>query len=218
MTTTNIAILRELTRLDLQMNMTTDSLEYNELERECYALLCKLDVPVVTFEHEGKYGLRTEDLHNGSQIIVEPIYDSIFDDDFAATAVKDGHWYLLYGNGKIEDIEVECDELLLTNTFDLFKGRVGSRWGLYDKGLCQWVASPIYDEIQEEHTSFLLRSNAKYGLYAHGSLVEAIYDRVLFCRTAGYVGFYKKGELGFIDARGQWTSNLEEAVLWLEPY
>ena len=79
MTITDYEVIRKLTRLEQQMDMTTDADEFDELRLQSEHLMPFAMAEVVVFKQNGKYGLKTESKREGYQpsVVEEAIYDHI---------------------------------------------------------------------------------------------------------------------------------------------
>lgn len=216
MTLTDYEVIREFTRLEQQMDMTTDADEFDELRLQSECLLPFAMAEVVVFEQNGKYGLKTKSKREGYQpfVVEEAIYDHIELQMELIIAKKDGQPILLYELDERVNIAINCDELKPTNVLHHYLAYRGGKCGLYNSEQRDWTLQPLYDEIREEDGYFIMCKGQKYGYLDCQCFVEAEYDRISICRRVGFVRFYRGQQCGYINAEGAWTPNIEEAALY----
>lgn len=216
MTITDYEVIRKLTRIEQQMDTTTDADEFDELRLQSECLLSFAMAEVVVFEQNGKYGLKTKSKREGYQpfVVEEALYDHIEPQMELIIAKKDGLPTLLYELDERVNIAIDCDELRPTNVLHHYLAYRGGKCGLYNSEQRDWTLQPLYDEIREEDGYFIMRKGQKYGYLDCQCFVEAEYDRISICRRVGFVRFYRDQQCGYINAEGAWTPNIEEAALY----
>lgn len=208
-------IRQRLTLLDIALDETTDEEEHEALSREQKNLSTKIIITTfVAYEQDGHYGVK---LYNGI-VAVPPIFDEIRLDEgkTIVLARRGDKWIVLYEHISRINQHVLCDDLLPTNWIGMYLGKKDGLWGIYSTEKGDWELCPEYNEITECGSYFKLRDGDKWGLFAYGIVIPAMYDEIRVCRhPGGYVRFYKDGVLGYIDKAGKWTPDLDKANAWL---
>lgn len=222
----NKEVLVQLTRLDLLMDEAEGDM-LHELEAECDRLELNVESTseqIEVFEQDGLYGLKQKSVSGISEgkVLFPAVYESITspDDDESLLIGRKGRMLtILYHEGIRVDKTIECDDIVSAGMNFWYVVRNRSKWGLYSMTGEEWILPVEYDWLQIKSGHIVINRDGKYGLVTGpGEIVPAEYDSIRFCRHAGYVGFYKDGQLGYINADGKWTTDINEASLWVQNY
>lgn len=192
----------------------------DNLYNEIYDLV--QDVPeYVVFEESGHFGVVNGLL---DVVIVPAIYDKI---EFLGIDCGLDTMFIVWSNGKAGI--VKCDgkdtkvlPLIYDNiepfetVLDYAKITIGNKCGiarLYDDGV-KIMVEPLFDEINLSYPFFLLGNDCKRGLVGNGFVLPAIYDDIFIPKDFGWIKVLRGKRWGYIDIKGDFTTDIERAYLY----
>ncbi|MBR3613297.1 MAG: hypothetical protein IKL54_08380 [Bacteroidaceae bacterium] len=200
-----------------------DSDEYIAARSELYSKVWEYR-HISDYEHivkeGGNEGVKNEFLNYH---IVPPVFDKVIGGTNAGRnyiVANDGKYGIVKGDGQAGYV-IPCiyDKIETLDTFcDIVKFESNGKCGIiefYGNRSAVVTIEPIYDEIAETGTGFLLlEKDGKQGLYCYGYLLPAEYDRIFIPEVLGWIKVLKNGVWGYIDAKNNFTKKLEEAFLY----
>lgn len=198
---------------DLIENGDTLSEEFRKLDNSFDWL------PEMTGEN-GKYGIR---LAYG-EVIVPPVFDNLRMPFFVrkgdlVSVEKDGKWGIIVADGKgTWEVRPRFDHVYHPDSLALV--REGDHYGIYDIEKKEYFIPPECDafDVNPLDLAFtngiaICEKDGKFGVAAY----EGIYTGALFERVDtdpfGYITVKYQGAWGWLDEKGRFTANDEEAAI-----
>lgn len=191
---------------------TPESLD--EVRRTYLEFLEKEDYTAGLTEHrvfyrDGRFGL----VNMLGHVVHEALYEEISPDGIAR---KDGRWGVVDVNVPGEVLyPFEYDAIGMAGFSGYMKLERDGKCRLADS--CRFPVSEVYDDLYPvgNHGEVVLVRDGKKGLYAYGRTVPAVYDEITVPALAGWVRVCLEGKWGYIDRKGEFTRDVNEADLHL---
>ena len=175
------------------------------------------------FEHDGRYGV----YHALFDVeLVPPLYDELrLIDSVGTTLIYIARCGNKYGIVKADGIGTEmypfvCDAIEpYAEIFDLCSFRRDGKVGLLSlNGNQRYIEllTPVYDSLDAHPgTPYIeLRKDGKVGLYGTTLPLPPIYDEIHIPQHLGWVKVNLHGQWGYINHKGQFTEDINQAFLY----
>ena len=175
----------------------------------------------VVFEGSGKYGVKNGFL---DVVIVPAIYDRI---EFVGINNGLDTMFVVWSNGKAGIVKgdawnTEILHLIYDNiepfeaVIDYAKITVDNKCGIvrFYVGGAEIVIEPMFDNISLSYPFFLLDNQGKMGLYGNGYMLPAVYEDIFVPEDFGWVKVLRGKVWGYIDIKGEFTTDIESAYLY----